>query len=179
MYNLPRSVLFQDLSVPMNKFRRGEISEKETRETFSKNSGLPIHKNISRLFNTPLREYAEPYKSIATFVKTLQKQGYKCVVLSDDYAPQLQKIREACWYDGFDDVLLSCEIGLSKHDDKTNGTTKIFSYALKKYAIKPWEAIFVDDMEKNCEVAKKLWMKTVVATSPRQTIRDIKNILKI
>jgi epoxide hydrolase-like predicted phosphatase len=179
MYNLPKETIFQYLTDPINKFRRWEISEKENRNAFSKNIQLPIHKNIPKLFNSPPHTYAALHKSTIAFVKKLQERGYKCVILSDEWVPQSNQLRKAWWYDGFDDVLLSCEIGLSKHDDKTNSTTKIFTYALKKYAIKPWEVIFVDDVEKNCEVAKKLWMQTVVAASPRQTIRDIKNILKI
>jgi len=63
----------------------------------------------------------------------------------------------------FDDVLISCAIGLSKHDDKIHGTNKIFTYALQKYAITPQEAIFVDDVEANCAVAQQLGIKTIVA----------------
>lgn len=179
MYNLPRSILFEYLSAPMDKFRRWEISEKETRETFSKNIGLPMNKNISILFHTSLDDYSTLYQSIIAFVKKLQKNRYKCIILSDDFVPQTKKNYKAWRYKSFDDLLISCEIWLSKHDDRINGTTKIFSYALKKYNIKPWEAILVDDVEKNCKIAKKIWIKTVVATSPRQTIRDVKKLLKI
>jgi FMN phosphatase YigB (HAD superfamily) len=50
---------------------------------------------------------------------------------------------------------------------------------LKKYKILANECLFVDDKDKNCKVADVVWMKTVLAKNPRQTIRDIKELLKI
>ncbi|MCX6824423.1 MAG: HAD hydrolase-like protein [candidate division SR1 bacterium] len=179
MYDIPKDSLKKNLSLSMDKFRRGEISEKDHRKIFSQNVGLPIHKNISSLFHTPLNKYTTLYKSIIAFVKKLQKAGYICVILSDEWVPQSNQLRKAGWYNGFDDILLSCEIGLSKHDDKTNGTTKIFDYVLKRYKIKSGEAIFIDDVEKNCIVAQKLGIKTIFATKPTQVIKDLKKILNI
>lgn len=178
MFDLPRSDFWLFLSPSMNKFRRGEISEEETRLEFFRQSKLPV-KDMSRLFHTPLKKYTYLYKSIIGLVKKLQSFGYKCVILSDDYVPQVNKVRKVWRYDCFDDVLLSCEIGMSKYDDVTNGTTKIFSYVLKKYHLKPQEAIFIDDVEKNCAVAEQLGIKTVVAKGPRETIREVKKLLGI
>jgi len=78
------------------------------------------------------------------------------VILSDENMPEGDKIRKIGRYDDFEDVVLSHEIGLSKYDDVVNGTSKIFRYVLKKYGLKPSEAIFIDDREANCISAQKL-----------------------
>ena len=179
MYGISREELLKYLSNPLNKFRRWEISEQVFWKTFSQSIQLPLHKDYKKIFHTPLTEYSVYYKSIIAFVHRLQKLGYVCVILSDEVKPQAMKIRRGWWYEWFDDRLLSFEIGLSKYDDKINNTTKIFRYALKKYKLKPQEAIFIDDVAKNCAVAEKLGIKTVVAKGPRETIREVKKILKI
>jgi FMN phosphatase YigB (HAD superfamily) len=50
---------------------------------------------------------------------------------------------------------------------------------LKKYKIKSTEAIFVDDVKKNCIAAKQAWIMSVLAEKPSQVIDDLKKILHI
>jgi FMN phosphatase YigB (HAD superfamily) len=50
---------------------------------------------------------------------------------------------------------------------------------LKKYKIHPDEVIFIDDVEKNCIVAQKAWIKSIVAKGPRYIIKEVKKMLKI
>ncbi len=179
IYGISEDIIRKAYDPPMDKFRRWEINEEKFWKIFSKNIHLPIHKDSLKLFHIPVKTYANVYKSTISLVSKLQKLGCKSVILSDDIEPQCVKINEQWRYNYFDDVIISCDIWISKHDDKINNTTKIFRYALKKYKLQPEEAIFVDDIEANCDQAKKLWIKTVVAKSPRQTVRDIKKILKI
>ena len=160
-----------------NQLRRGEISEQTFRKLFAQALQAPLHKDSATLFHKPVASYASCYKSILHYIQKLQSTGYICTILSDDIVPQADLIKKQGRYDPFDDVLLSCNIGLSKRDDRKEGTTKVFTYALKKYWLQPQEVIFVDDMSANCQVAEKLGIKTVVAQGPRQTIRAIKKLL--
>lgn len=176
---MSKNTVAEGYDAGMDKFRRGEIDEKIFRKIIAKHIQLPIHEKCLKIFSTPLCKYALLYKSIVNYVGKLQKLGYKCVIFSDDINPQGSKVREIWRYDYFDDVALSYEIGLSKYDDRKNNTTKIFRHVLKKYKLRPEEAVFIDDMEGNCAVAENLWIKTVLAQNPRQTIRDIKKVLHI
>ena len=179
LYQLPKEVLKEAYSQPMKLLRRWEISIPKFWKMFSLNVWLPLHKECKNIFYRPLRAYAYVYKSILAQIRKLQKLGYICVVLSDDIESQGNKIKQAGRYDTFDEILLSYEIGLSKYDDRMDGTTKIFNYVLKKYKITWAEAIFIDDMKENCGIAKRVGIKTILATSPRQTIKEIKKILWI
>ena len=179
IYHRPRTEIWEHLWAPMNKFRRGEISENTLWKEFSQSINCPIHKECKQVFNQQLDTYASLYKSMISFVRKLQKMWYICIILSDDNSSSVAKIREKWRYDIFVDILVSCEIGLSKYDERLQGTTKIFTYATKKYKAHPKDVLFVDDTAENCVVAEKLGIKTVVAQGPRQTIRTIKKLLNV
>jgi HAD superfamily hydrolase (TIGR01509 family) len=82
-------------------------------------------------------------------------------------------------YTLFDDVIASCKIGVSKADDVHNGTTHFFDYALTKYEVDAKNCLFIDDNERNCNVAKKLGITTIVFHDPQQIKIDVDNIIKI
>ena len=179
IYKIARENILRAISPPMSKFTKGEIDEDTFWETRSKNSKLPIHEDCSKVFHKPLDIYGLPYKSIIKFTGKLQKLGYKNIVLSDEFKPQSANIEKLWRYDNFDSTLLSCDIWLSKYDDVTDSTNKVFDYALNKYWLQPQEAIFIDDKKENCISAQRVWIKSIVAESPNQVIRDLKELLKI
>lgn len=179
IYNMPKSEIRKAVADPLAKMRRWEITEKKFWKEFSNNLNKPIFKDCSKIFHTPVELYSKPYKNIINLILKLKKLWYKNIILSDDFKAQTKNVKKTGLHKYFNDKILSCEVGLSKFDDTVNDTTKIFDYALKKYWIQWNEAVFVDDLEKNCEVAKKLWIKSIVAQNPRQTVRELKETLKI
>lgn len=179
IYETTKNEIRESLSAPMAKFRRWEIDEDKLRQEFSVKSWKDIKPECLKLFHKKEDIDWIPYKSIVKFKEKLQKLWYKNIILSDEVPPQWKNVEELWRYDWFDDRILSHEIWLSKYDDVENNTTNIFDYALKKYWIQWNEAVFVDDLEKNCIVANKLWIKTILAQNTKQTIKDIKTLLDI
>jgi HAD superfamily hydrolase (TIGR01509 family) len=55
--------------------------------------------------------------------------------------------------------------------------TEIFDLALKKMRAQPKETLFIDDSKTNIRAAQKIGMVTVLATTPSQTIKDIRKTL--
>ena len=178
-YDIDRKELRKYIERPFEIFRRGEIGEQKFREMLSKNIWTKTPAAAKKVFHICPSTYAVLRKSIINFINKLKKLWYISVLLSDVYPPTKQITKKLWRYDDFDKLILSCDIGLSKFDDVTNWTTKIFDYALKKYNVQPDEALFIDDLEKNCLIAQKAWMKTLIVESPRQTVRDLKKILNI
>lgn len=178
-YNIPKAEVIAISSVDICAFRRWEISETQLWKNISRKIGVPRPAKTKKIFHQQLEYYARLYKSIISFVVRLQKLAYICIILSDDNKTQSTKLKKAWRYNQFDDVLISCDIGIAKYDDRIAGTNEFFSFILKKYKIKANEAIFIDDRIENCEVAKRMKIKTILAQNPRQTIRDIKKILSI
>lgn len=116
---------------------------------------------------------------IILLIDRLKSKWYNCYLLSDtnEIHKSSNFMRHA--YDVFDELILSCDIWLCKREDTINWTTKFFDYAIKKLNINPEESIFIDDLVENCNVAQKLWIKTIVAKSSSQIVRDLSGILGI
>jgi len=104
---------------------------------------------------------------------------YKCYLLSDTNEIHESSNNMRHVYDMFDTKFLSCEMWVSKISDVSNWTTDFFDYAMEKLDIKAEESIFIDDLKENCDVANKVWIKTILAKNPQQVISDLYGILGI
>lgn len=176
-YQLPREDISKIASPYISQLGRWAITENKFWKIISQKIGVPTPQMVKMIFHQPLESYAKLNTSIIRFVSKLQKLGYICIVLSDDNVPQSLSLKKSGRYKQFDDVLISCDIKLSKYSDRITGTDEVFTYVLKKYNLTPSEMIFIDDVAENCVVAKRLKIKTVLAQTPMQVIRDIKKIL--
>lgn len=74
--------------------------------------------------------------------------------------------------DAFDTMVISAEVGIVKPD------ARIFQIALSKLQVNPDEAIFVDDMLKNVEAARKLGMHGVHFQNPENALKEIQLLLE-
>lgn len=118
-------------------------------------------------------------KEMLSLVNDLSSKWYNCCLLSDTNEIHKEWNIKKWWYDVFDNNkrILSCEIWVSKVSDWLFNTTKFFDYALDKLNILPEESIFIDDLQINCDVANKVWIKTILAEAPKQVIQDLSGIL--
>jgi putative hydrolase of the HAD superfamily len=73
--------------------------------------------------------------------------------------------------DAFDYLTISAEVGVAKPD------ARIYHHALEKLGVKPEEAIFVDDVEKNVAASEALGMHGVLFRSSEQARADVKRLL--
>lgn len=89
----------------------------------------------------------------------LHETGVKIAILSNVIQPLVDYLRQHKMYDGFDPLILSCEVGCAKPDPK------IYQIAADRLGLKPEECIFVDDQERFLAPAKKLGMRTILATN--------------
>lgn len=123
------------------------------------------------------RENAMINTDMIKFVEELKWRWYWCYLLSDTNAIHKNSNEMRHVYDIFDERILSCDIGLCKREDVWNNTTKFFDYAIDKLDILPEESIFIDDLQTNCDVANRAWIKTILAKNTKQVIEDLSGIL--
>ncbi len=77
------------------------------------------------------------------------KDKYTLLMLSDNWPCVIPYLKEYDLYDYFEKVYVSSIYGYEKQD-------KIFfDFLINDYNVKPGEAIFIDDLEKNLDVAKE------------------------
>jgi len=80
-------------------------------------------------------------------------------------------MRQKKVFDQFEHVYLSHIVGIRKPDPL------IFKHVLTELKAKADETIFIDDTVENVEAAKKIGIHTILATSPKQIIKELDTAL--
>lgn len=100
------------------------------------------------------------------------KPEYKTALLSNAWSDARKMLSERYQVlDAFDQTVFSAEVGLAKPDPK------IYHYVLNKFSLRPDQAIFVDDMPQNVDVAQQLGIHAVRFISRIQAMNDIEALL--
>ena len=73
--------------------------------------------------------------------------------------------------DAFDDMVISAEVGFAKPD------ARIYQTALQNLQALPAESVFLDDMPRNVEAARKIGMHAIHFVQPGQAIAELKTLL--
>ena len=109
---------------------------------------------------------------LVDYIRTL-KGNFRTGLLSNAFSNLRQVIQET-WQieDAFDAIVISAEEGLIKPDPR------IYQVALDRLGVKPWEAVFIDDMLQNVEAALHLGMHAIHFRTPDQSRNEVSRIVK-
>lgn len=154
----------------MRRFMRGEISEEDYWNELRVNYGFTIHDSISDEFKKWNGLAAN--ENVLALVDEAKAKGWQAAILSNVIEPTYNVLEAAGFYDKFDVVIASCKEGFAKPDNE------IYEIALEKLNTTAAESVFIDDKQSNLLPAEALGFKTILAESPGQIVRDIKNILE-
>ncbi len=111
-------------------------------------------------------------KEVFSVIAKLKEKRYKIGLLSNTELPSVPHFQEKK-YPHFDVVVLSCLEGMIKPDKE------IYELTVKRLAITPQEALFIDDKKENVEGAKKVGLHAIHFTdvhSFKKGIRKHSNI---
>jgi putative hydrolase of the HAD superfamily len=150
----------------MKRFMRGEISEAEYWQELHSSYGLAIHDSISDEFKKWRGLIAN--EDVLALVKEAKGQGLKAAVLSNVIEPTYNVIEAAGYYDLFDGVIASCNVGYVKPE------AEIYKIALERLGITAEESVFIDDKQYCLDPAADMGFKTILARNPEQIIRDVR-----
>lgn len=153
----------------MPRFMRGQISESEYWNALRSNYGLEIHDSISDEFKKWSGLVAN--QDVLALVEEAKSQGLQVAVLSNVIEPTYKTLQQAGYYDLFDGVIGSCEVGLAKPQ------VEIYELALSRMKTTADRSIFIDDKQKNLDPAAKMGFTTILAKSPTQIIEDTRALL--
>jgi epoxide hydrolase-like predicted phosphatase len=109
--------------------------------------------------------------SLLDYIRSLRK-SYKTGLLSNAFDDLRQVIAEH-WHfeDAFDDMIISAEVGMVKPD------ARIFQMSVEQLGVEARQAVFVDDMLRNIEGAKKAGMFGIHFRNPQQVRLDLEQLL--
>ncbi len=105
------------------------------------------------------------------FIRTLRRY-YKSGLLSNAW-DNLRAVITNEWgiSDAFDELIVSAEVGLAKPDPR------IYRLAIDQLGVSTHEAIFIDDMHRNVQVARTLGLQAIQFNNRTQTLLELKKIL--
>lgn len=143
-------------------------SESEFWMAYAKKKGITLPANwIEKLHETRRHAFKENPDMI-NLLKELQRQGYQTALLANTFANQAAIKRELGYYNLFNPVLLSYEIGVRKPDPRA------YQILLSRLQVAPQAILFIDDQPANIEAAKKLGIDGIVFTNKDQLVQELK-----
>jgi putative hydrolase of the HAD superfamily len=89
-------------------------------------------------------------------------------VLSNVIEPTYNVIEAAGYYDLFDEVIASCNVGYVKPE------AEIYKIALERLGVTAEESVFIDDQQYCLDPAAKMGFKAILAQNPEQIISDVR-----
>lgn len=98
-----------------------------------------------------------PTPEMTELVSNVRKSGVKVSLLSDMYMFEVQRTRPWGRYEGFDYVSFSAEAGMTKWDPR------FFEDTLTHFGVEAKDALFVDDVIRNVEIAQSIGIATLFA----------------
>jgi putative hydrolase of the HAD superfamily len=111
--------------------------------------------DLASLWENILSESIKVNQEVLLLARELSVK-HRVGVLSNvikDHAVALSRMKV---YDGFDPLLVSCQVGLRKPDPA------FYKLAAKEAGVWCRQCLFIDDLEENCRAAQAVGMKTLV-----------------
>lgn len=155
----------------VDTFVKGGMTENEFWKRSFQTFNMPPKKGYKKFILKEFHENWELNKETIKIVESIKALGYKVGVISNTIKPHVEYCKRKGWYKPFDVVALSNEVGMKKPEKQ------IYRFALKKMGVKANESIFIDDIEKNLIVARKLGMKTILFKNNKQLRKELQYLL--
>lgn len=164
---------FDSIDTNYAKSITGELTEKKAVSKISKNLKITT-KKLESLYKKAYRKNFKTNKELYAFAFELKKQGYKIAILSDQWHISKKVLMPQKITEKFDEVIVSCDVGLRKPNPK------IYKLTLKKLKLPAKNCLFIDNQEWNIKPAKKLGMKTILFKDNKQVFGQFSkfNLLK-
>lgn len=110
---------------------------------------------------------------LAGYWQARRAEGYTTAIISNSFVGAREREEAAYRFSDLTDLIVySHEVGMKKPDPA------IYELCLGRLGMRPDEAVFVDDVEENCEAARALGMSAVLFQDTAQVIRDLDALLQ-
>lgn len=149
-----------------NEVDRGKLSDEELLEGLIKNDPS-VEKEIREIFKN-IKGMVSRYDYAIPWIRELKERGFRVYVISNfGHRAHMDCIDALDFLEEIDGGILSYQVKLIKP------SPEIYQCLLRKYDLKPEECIFIDDLYKNVEAAKKEGMQGIVFETPEQVKKEL------
>lgn len=147
----------------------GEVKEKAFWLEFARNNQLVFPSHWKDQYKNFIKKIVEPRNEMYSFLEQLKAEGYQVAMLSDVTEWQAEAFQELGLYEGFYPLILSCNIGARKPNQKAYQTLLDNLNACSE------NVIFVDDRPMNIEGAETVGIRAILYAN----FKDTKDALKL
>jgi len=151
-------------------FAKGTINEEEFWKKLTSALNIVVPEKDKKNFITDeCSRDAKINKDVEKIVIALKNSGYKLGIISNILEPHAKYSKVQGWFKNFSSVILSCEVGLLKPDER------IYNLMLERLRLKGNECIYIDDREVNLKPAEKVGIKTILFKNATQLKKELIN----
>jgi len=159
---------------PLFELETGRLTETEFLDDLSRQLSRQLRREVS-LDGFGERYFAdlEPNTRVIDYMRELGSRGYRLAICTNNVREWEPRWRAMLPVDQiFEVVVDSAFVGVRKPEPR------IYELTLEALGVAPQDAIFLDDIEINCEAARALGMITVWFRSSEQALEEIESILQ-
>lgn len=150
---------------------RGAISMGELWERNGRKYGISPE-IVERILREQFVKRAKLNQAVVDIIGNIKKHG-KVYLLSNQWPVHALICREKGWFDLFDGVFLSFELGARKPEKEA------FLAVLKKIKAQPSECILIDDKGQNVDGAVAVGMRGILFKDSGQLQRELEKVYKV
>ena len=148
----------------------GKATEAEVAETL-RGQGIDVPEDYEQRWVDTLYAHMAPDEAVLQFIDELKNEGYRVMLLSNVWPLSEKTIRSEGWYDVFEKLYLSCELGMRKPN------AEIYEYVLADTDLDAEEFLFIDDKAQNLEYPASRGMHVLQVAGPREVPNAVRKYL--
>lgn len=122
---------------------------------------------VTKFYKEVYKKYKKHNDKIYELIRKL-KNKFIVVCLSDTNVVHYEAHKEQNTVKDFHKVFTSFQIGSTKRETNT------FKKVLNELSVKPEETIFIDDNDKNIEIAKSIGIRSIKYTDYKKLVNELK-----
>lgn len=154
---------------PLVELETGRMREadflRQLGDELSGRLGRPVEMHT---FGAAVYEHLRPNQRMIDYMRELRERGYRLAICTNNVREWEARWRSMLPVDEiFESVVDSAFVGMRKPDPG------IYRLTLERLDLPPEAALFIDDVDVNCEAARDLGMPTVRFTDTDQAIAEI------
>jgi epoxide hydrolase-like predicted phosphatase len=155
----------ETLKPPLDKMEVGKMGIKETEKILSKKFKVSTRQLE---WNESFKRLNRLNKGMVAILNNLSRR-YKIALLTNvSRSRHIIKMETLIKGVKYDRVFASCYLKMAKPDPK------IYKFVLKKMKSEPTEAVFIDNLEKNVQGARRVGIKSIRFTNSRSLAKQLK-----
>jgi epoxide hydrolase-like predicted phosphatase len=158
---------------PLAELETGRMSEHTFLDELGRELSAQLDREIEmRGFGEQYFEHLHPNEELIDYMRQLRERGYRLAICTNNVKEWEDRWRSMLPVDEiFDVVVDSAFVGTRKPE------ARIYEITLERLGVAPAAALLVDDVDLNCEGARKLGIQAVQFRSNEQTIAEIESAL--